>query len=382
MNNQLPERTYAEISLPCLVHNMGIIKQKLAFDSKIMTVLKADAYGHGAAPCAAACEPYTDYFAVASFQEAMQLRESGIKKDILLFGNLPRQFISEAAAHNITVNIYSLEYAQQLDHALSKEHQSLKVHIKIDSGLNRTGFYYREHNSETCVKELRQVYTLKHLIVTGIYTHFACAGSRDEGDIQFSLGQYERFLSVCGTLTELGYDVGLRHCCSSDGLVAYPERRLDMVRCGMLTFGQCSYEKDRVELGLLPALTWRAQIIQIKEIEAGESISYGRIYKTDRKTKIAIIAAGYADGYRRAYSNQTSVLIHGIPSPVRGRICMDSMIADITGRDDIQAGHWATLLGEDGAAVIAPNVLSEFGSVNGEVTAAISPRVERIYISL
>lgn len=382
MNNQLPERTYVEISLPRVAHNMEIIKQKLARGSKILTVLKADAYGHGAVPCAAACEPYSDYFAVATFKEAMKLRESGTKKDILLFGNLPPQFISQGAAHNITVNIYSLEYAKWLDKELSKTNQTMKAHIKIDSGLNRTGFYYREHISGACLEELRQVYALKHLIVTGIYTHFACAGSRDEEDIQFSLQQYKRFLSVCGALTELGYDVGLRHCCSSDALVAHPEWRLDMVRCGMLALGQCSCEKDRIELGLLPALTWRAQVIQIKEIDAGESVSYGRIYKTDKKTKIAIVAAGYADGYRRAYSNQTNILFHGIAAPVRGRICMDSMIADITGRDDVQAGDWATLLGEDGPAVIAPNVLSEFDSVNGEVTAAISPRVERIYISL
>ncbi|MDD4716393.1 MAG: alanine racemase, partial [Oscillospiraceae bacterium] len=324
--------------------------------------------------------PATDYYGVATLQEASELRLAGTAKDILLFGRLPLHRIRDAVKYAVTISVFSLQYAKELDAVLDKIGAALFIHIEIDTGLNRTGFCYRDSLADLCKGEVEEVFKLKHLHVKGIYTHFACAGGGDKPDARFAEIQFRLFSQLCSQLTVDGYDVGIRHCCSSDFILQDPQWHLDMVRAGMLVFGQCSSEADRIRNGFLPALTWRAQIMEMKQVDANESVGYDRTFQTRRKTTIAVISAGYADGYRRTYSNKARVLIHGEFAPVIGKVCMDSILVDITNLSHVRIGDWATLLGEDGDNAISPNELAQYESVNGEVTAAISKRVKRVYI--
>lgn len=380
--NIYPYRTYAEVDLNKMQHNLKQVRKFVGDSCKILFVLKADAYGHGTYMCAKYSESLVDWYGAATIDEALCIRRSGVKKPILLLGHLQDFDLCAAADHKITINSGSLEYARHVNEYLGAHGKSIDCHLKIDTGMNRTGLFARIDQYEEAVCGAKEIYNLPNLNVTGIYTHFSCGDSEDPDDILFTQRQYDTLCLVIKSLEQQGYDVGLRHCTSTCPLLTHPDWKMDMVRVGMLGLGQSMNEEWTKKMDLHPILRWCAKVVSIMELDAGESISYGRIYRTEKPEKIAVLSVGYADGYNRAYSNRANLILGGKIVPECGKVCMDFAMANITGIDDIKVGDDAVLLGENGDKCITPDSLSactEYG-VNGWVTCQISARVPRIYV--
>lgn len=369
-------RTYAQIDLDSIVHNGAIIKDTFP-NKKIMSVLKADAYGHGIDGVVHAYETFTDWYAVATVEEGLQIRLQS-DKPILIFGPVPSGYIVTAAKNRLTLTVGSVDYAEKISAELNMAGISCECHLKIDTGLNRSGIRWRNDND--AMGKIKYIYSLSSLNFTGIYTHFACGEGQLDWEKDFTKLQFDRFMQVCDTLTENQFNIGLRHCCSTGGSLVHPEYQLDMVRLGMMPLGMSYSDESVEELGLHHVIKWVSFIAQISDIERGEAVSYGCTFHAQKDMRIAMVTCGYADGYRRVYSNKSYVLINGKCVPVIGRVAMDYLLIDITDIPNAQIGDEVILLGTDGINTISAQKLSEFGeSVSGEVTCAISKRVPRIY---
>lgn len=378
---EYPYRTCVEIDLNKLQRNLQRLRCLIGPDCKIMEVLKADAYGHGLRLCARYAAPYVDWFAAATLEEALTIREEAPQTPILILGRLLDHELCTAARQRLTINVFSLAYARHVQDRMAAEGLEIDCQLKIDTGMNRLGLRARVGSTDQAVAEAREIFALERLHVTGIYTHFACADTDDPSDQAFSNGQFAAFEEVCRVLRAQGLDVGLCHCASTGGLICYPQFRLGMVRSGMFALGQSISEASAAELGLEPILTWYAKVIDIRTVPAGESISYGRTYHTKTTQQIAVISAGYADGYSRAFTNHTQVILDGQMAPVRGKPCMDFIMVDITGIQGVQVGDQAVLLGRDGDHWISSDTLAQWVpyETNGGITTAITPRVRRVY---
>ena len=274
-----------------------------------------------------------------------------------------------------------LFYAQLLNAQLQAAGLTATCHIKIDTGLNRTGIHWRETTRQAALQDIITVHKLPNLQITGTYTHFACPESEEEEDSRFTQAQFDRFLDACQAISQAGLPTGLRHCCATGGALAHPEYRLDMVRLGMMVYGQCDTEEHKKQLDLCEALCWKSRLIHIESVAAGESISYGRTYKTDKATVIGVVSCGYADGYRRCYQSFGRVSVAGKTVPVIGRICMDYLLLDLTDIDEPSVGMEVVLLGSrEEAGISAITLAQAVDSVCGEVTGAIASRVPRYYV--
>lgn len=369
-------RTYVQIDLDSIVHNGGIIKCKFP-NKKIMSVLKADAYGHGIDGVVPAYETFTDWYAVATVEEGLRIRLQS-NKPILIFGPVPRGQIVTAAKNRLTLTVGSVDYAEKISTELNMAGISCECHLKIDTGLNRSGIRWRSNND--AMEKIIYIYSISNLNFTGIYTHFACGEGQFDWEKDFTKLQFDRFMQACDKLTENQFNIGLRHCCSTGGSLVHPEYQLDMVRLGMMPLGMSYSDESVEELGLHHVIKWVSLIAQISDIECGEAVSYGCTFHAKKDMRIAMVTCGYADGYRRVYSNKSYVLTNGKCVPVIGRVAMDYLLIDITGIPDAQIGDEVILLGTDGINTISAQKLSGFGeSVSGEVTCAISKRVPRIY---
>lgn len=370
-------RTRAVISTDHLQNNIHCIRDLLNPDTKLMAVLKGNAYGHGIEPCVSAIDHLTDAYGVATLEEAIRIRTAGSRKSILVFGKVAPEDLPLAVAHNITLNLYSLSLAEELT-ALAKSHNTvINCHIEIDTGLHRTGIPYTE--TETgCLDKIFSLYHSRYLRITGIYTHFSCSESRKEEDIEITRRQYRSFALLLRELRAGHISPGCAHCANSGAIIYYPEYQLDMVRLGMLIYGQFTPDLVRKKIGLKPALRWEASVVDIKHLEAGEGVSYDHTFITTRPTDIAIISAGYADGYKRSNSNRSNVIINGQLVPCIGTVCMDYLIADITDLVKRKNIEKAILLGESGRACIPVSDLAA-DTVNGDITVSISSRVPRCY---
>lgn len=370
-------RTVAKVDLSAIRHN-GFIAKSLFQGQKILSVLKADAYGHGIQGVLPAYETFTDWYAVATAEEAMLIRDQS-SKPILLFGPAPKDKMIVCAERSITFTVGSLDYAKRLSDTLTESGLFALCHIKIDTGLNRSGIRWREDKSAE--ESFRKILQLPALRFSGVYTHFACAEGELDWEISYTRLQMNRFLNAVDTLSSWGYDFEIHHCCSTGGALVNPEFRMDMVRLGMLPMGMSYLDSSVEEHGLKPAMQWISYLTQIEDLPAGEPISYGCTYVAAQDMKIGVVSCGYADGYRRVYSNKSSVLIGGKKVKVIGRVAMDYLMIDITDVPNVNIGMEVVLLGSDGINQITALELSEFGeSVSGEVTSAISSRVPRIYI--
>ena len=381
--NSYAYRTYAEIDLDKLQHNLRQVRALTGPSCQILFVLKADAYGHGTAMCARCSQDLVDWYGVATIDEAQSIRRAGVQKPVLLLGRLLDEDLAAAADSHITINACSLDYIRHVSDYLGQTGRRIDCHIKIDTGMNRTGLFARADRYEGAVAEAEVIFALPNVRVTGIYTHFSCGDSSEEEDIRFTEGQYRAFRAVTDALEERGCEVGLRHCVSTCPLLCHPEWQLDMVRVGMLGYGQSMNEEWTRRLDLHPVLRWCAKVISILELGPDESVSYGRIYRTKGPARIAVFSAGYADGYNRSYSNRAKVILGGQPVPECGKVCMDFAMADVTEAGPVQVGDTAVLLGECEYGTITPDSLSgltEYG-VNGWTTCQISARVPRIYVS-
>lgn len=370
-------RVFAKIDLGAVRNNFLAMKEKLRDGTKIIAVVKADGYGHGAVPIARMAEPW-DFiwgFAAATVEEAVELRLAGIKKPILILGCVFEEDYEKLTAYGIRPTVFQLSAARELSKTAVRTGTSLPVHLAVDTGMSRIGFA----DTEESVKEIEEMAKLPGLVLEGIFTHFARADEKDKSDAVSQLNRYLRFIRL---LQEAGISIPLRHCSNSAGILEMPEANMDAVRAGISMYGiYPSDEMDRNRIRLEPAMELKSHIVYIKEVPAGVPVSYGGTFVTDRPTRIATIPVGYADGYPRSLSSRGCVLIRGKRAPIIGRICMDQFMADVT---DIPAEELdeVTLMGRDGEEFLS---VDELGALSGrfpyEFVCDISKRVPRIYVN-
>ena len=370
-------RTVAKVSLDAIRRN-GQIARKTFPEQKILSVLKADAYGHGITGVLPAYETFTDWYAVATIEEALRIRE-GSDKPVLLFGPVPEDKMVLAAEKHLTFTVGNIPYAEKLAEKLTAAGLTADCHLKIDSGLNRAGVRWREGND--ALETIKHIHSHSCLRFTGTYTHLACGEGQLEWEIAHTALQMKRYLEAVEAMNAAGIPVGIRHCCSTGGGLVNPQYRLDMVRVGMLPMGMSYTDESVAELSLEPAMTWVSYVAQVEKVEKGDPVSYGCTFRADKDMTIGVVTCGYADGYRRVYSNKSSVLVGGKKVRVLGRVAMDYLMIDLTDVADPKPGMEVVLLGTDGLNSVTALELSQYGeSVSGEVTCVISSRVPRIYI--
>lgn len=379
--DNMPYRTYAEVNLQQLIENTRKVRALLSKDCKLLSVLKADAYGHGAVTCAKVLEPLSDYFAVASFEEAKELRDSGIHIPLLVFGFIDDQNIQEASEKDITCSCLSYAYAKHIQSICEKQNIVLAMHVKLDTGFHRLGIDCNAENINEVAEQVDEIYKMKNLHITGIFTHFSTAGSKVKEDIEFMNHQYDIFANILDVLSRLHVDVGIRHCCNSKATLTNPKMHLDMVRVGLYLYG-LGNDEDLACLKLTPIVKWKARVYAIKEVNAHEAVGYSRAFITNQKMKIGVVALGFADGYARCFytSTEVYVLVHGQKTRILGKICMDVMMIDLTQISGVQVGDYITVLGRDGEQVISANLLGkEAGGTAVEITCNMGKRVQRVY---
>ena len=364
----------AEVDLDAIYHNIIEMRKHIRPDTLLLAVIKADAYGHGAVAVAKALEDEVDYYAVAHLEEAEELRRYGIQTPILILGTCVPEEFEDLIRHQITINIYRLEDAKKLSETAQAMQQTAKVHIKLDTGMHRIGFPCNEQ----AVEDIKKIAALPGLELEGIFTHFAKADEKNKEAFEYQLNQFRYML---GVLENEGIRFPIRHAANSAAIMEAGDLELDMVRSGISTYGLYpSEEVEKDTADLRPAMALRSRITHVKTLPAGEGIGYGWTYTTTRETKVATIPTGYADGYKRALSNQGRVLIHGISAPIIGRVCMDQFMVDVTDVPNVKVGDMATLFGRDGNAWLPVEELANASdSFNYEFVCGLTRRVPRIY---
>lgn len=368
-------RITAYIHMDAVAFNFENMKNHLGEDKKIIAVVKADGYGHGAVPVAELIEKH-DYiwgFAVAAVEEGMALREAGITKPILILGYSFEEDYTVMAANGMRPAIFTWEMADAFNKAAQQLGVCAPVHLAVDTGMSRIGFADTKESIEIAVK----ISKLPNLQIEGVFTHFSKA---DELDKTYTYMQLERFECFCDQLEEHGLKQFLRHCSNSAGILELPEAHLDMVRAGITIYGLYPSDEVSREMPLKPAMELKSHIICLKTIDTGTSVSYGGTFVADHPMRIATIPVGYADGYPRSLSSKGFVLIRGKRAPIIGRVCMDQFMVDVT---EIEAEllDEVTLLGRDGSEEITVDELGELsGRFPYEFVCVIGKRVPRIYI--
>lgn len=373
MNRYL--RCYAEISLEAIGHNIREVKKRLPEGVKLLGVVKANAYGHGAVPVASYLENQVDYFATATIEEAVELRENGISAPILILGYVSPSQYGDLVEYDITQTIDSYAQALALEKEAARQNRKAKAHLAVDTGMTRIGFQVTEHDADEAAK----IADLPHIELEGMFTHFSCA---DQEDKTYCSMQMEKYDKMTALLAERGVTIPLRHICNSAGIMEFDDHRFEMARSGIITYGIYPSEEVKKErLDLIPALSWKSHVIHVKEVGPGIGVSYGATYVTEKPmTRIATVSAGYADGYPRALSNQGCVLIHGKKAPIIGRICMDQMMVDVTDIPDVQVEDVVTLVGTDGDETITiEEIANPAARFDYEMLCDISSRVTRVY---
>ena len=364
-------RTWAEISLSNLEHNVNQMRSQLPGGCRYLGVVKANAYGHGAVPVARKLQEIgVEYLAVASFDEAAELREAGITSQIIILGPSPAWLAKDIAAlGNVVQAVGSPEQAKALSEEIGDG--TLPVHLKLDTGMSRTGFSV---HMEQGMQDAEAAMELKGLDVQGVFTHFAVS---DEPAEAFTHQQFERFMKAVEHLERVrGERFPIRHCTNSGAMVNFPEMYLDMVRPGLAQYGLYP-AGEHGALELKPVMKLMTRVASITDHVEGDTVSYGRTYTCDGPRRFAVLPIGYADGLRRSLSGQLEVLIDGEKAPQRGRICMDMCMVDITHLPHVKVGDKVEIFGglqsADALAAMA-------GTISYELLCAVSPRVPRVYI--
>lgn len=370
-------RYYAEIDLDAFEHNIRQIRRCIGDKPMLCGVVKADGYGHGAVMLAKTMESLgVDWLAVSCIDEALELRKNGIRLPVLILGAAEEERYGEMIENHITPTIFTYKAAAHLNEVLEAypDMWPFNIHIKVDTGMSRIGFY----PDEASVGEIVKIAGLSHIKIQGLFTHFACA---DMADSEPTKKQLEKYRWIAEALEKKGIHIPVKHCANSAGIMAYDEAYFDMVRAGIIIYGLYpSEEMDRQALALCPVMSLKSHITYIKEVPENTGISYGSTYVTDKRTRIATVPVGYADGYPRSLSGRGRVLIRGQYAPIVGRVCMDQMMVDITGLDGICEGDTVTLAGSDGDRCIpVEEPAQKAGSFNYEFVCSVSRRVPRVY---
>lgn len=372
--NTYKERLWAEIDLNALTYNFQQIKTLISPKTKVMAVVKANAYGHGALACARTLlAAGADYLAVATIEEALELRSSEITAPILILGYAPAQEAEILVQNDITATVYSQEFACALSQAALKLQKTCKIHLKINTGMERLGFQ-PEH-----LDEMIAVCRLPGLHTEGIFTHLACADAEDSSGVH---SQYKAFMSAVAGLTTAGISFSLRHMLNSAGIFDFPEYQLDMIRPGIVLYGYYPSRFIHTERATLkPVLTLKTRVIHLHTVPAGAKVSYGWTYTADSPKNIATLSVGYADGYSRRLSGKAQVLTGERRVPVLGKICMDQCMIDVTSVNTIHVGDEIILIGKQGDEEITAETLAEqIGTISYEILCATGKRVPRLYV--
>lgn len=370
-------RVWADVSLENIVHNYKEVKRIVGKNTKVMAVVKADAYGHGAVAVSRSLEDAgVDKFAVASLQEAVKLRSSGIRTPIMILGCTSPSQTGELLHHSITQTVFSIDAAREFSQAALRLGGRLKVHIKVDTGMSRLGFVASNpHELELAA----EVCTLKGLEVEGIFTHFAT--SEVPGD-SFQTEQLELFNNFCNELSSRGIHIPIKHSANSGAIINIPESHMDMVRPGIVLYGLYPGKNLTDRINLKPAMQVHSKVAQIHRLPGPVTVSYGRKFSSESELKTATVTMGYADGLFRTLSGKMDVLIRGKRVPQIGSICMDMSVIDVSSVSDVEEGDTVTLIGMDGNESICADELADLaGTVSYEIICALSGRVDRRYVS-
>ena len=370
------KRTWAEISLDALSENIKLYRACLPQETKLLCVVKASCYGHADL---AVC-PYLEkemgvgWFAVSNAEEALRLRNMGITGEILILGYTPPEAVADLADHNIIQTVTDVDYAENVNDSLSGT--PLRCHAAIDTGMTRIGL---RGSPEQIAAQLRDIDGLDDIILDGIFTHYAVADSFDPDCKAYTAAQTEKFFAVKDEAEKLGVSLRECHCLNSAGGVYSPDSRSTLARLGIILYGLYPDPATPLPFEPKPALSLRSTISQVKQIDEGETVSYGRTFRADRPMTIATVTCGYADGYPRALSNKGWVLLHGQRAPIIGRVCMDQFMIDISGITGVVPFETVTLMGTDGSEVLTADDLAALtGTIGYEIVCGITSRVPRV----
>lgn len=370
------QRVYAGIDLDALLSNMNYMKANIREETQIMAVVKTDGYGHGAVPIATEIEklPYIFGFAVATVEEAVILRKSGIQKPILILGFSFPYANRDIVAYDIRPTIFKMDMAEALSEEAVRQKKTVYFHIKVDTGMNRIGVM----PSEDTVSMIKKIAELPNVKMEGIFTHFAKADMADREPTKMQLDKFNDYIEL---LKKNGISFDYQHCSNSAGIIEFEEANKDIVRAGITMYGLWpSSEVSFDKIPLKPVLSLKSHIVYIKNIEKGDAVSYGGIYVASRSCRIATIPVGYGDGYPRALSNIGYVLIHGKKAPIVGRVCMDQFMVDVTDIPEAAEYDEVTLIGRDGGSSITMEELGELsGRFNYELVCDLGKRIPRVY---
>ncbi len=368
-------RAWLEIDLDAIARNYDAICA--VAKTQVIPVIKADAYGHGAVAVARVLqEKSVKLFAVSNLNEALELRAAGITADILVLGYTPPVYAVSLAGNNIIQTLFSLEYAEELHEECLQNDVFVRTHLKLDTGMGRIGFDCRTEGL-TGLEEVKTVLSLPQLHNEGVFTHFSVADSEQSADKAFTAGQYDAFCRAVETLERDGFVFALKHCSNSAATLQQPHMHLDAVRAGIILYGLSPSADVPTGENLTPAMTFKAAISMVKEMNAGDTVSYGRTYTVAEKRRIATVSAGYADGVPRLLSNCGAVYLKDKRAPIVGKICMDQFCIDVTDIEDVKTGDEVTLFGKE---LLADEVARHAQTINYEIVCGITKRVEHKYI--
>jgi alanine racemase len=363
--------TWLEVDLEAIAHNVRRVVDLVGADVRVLAVLKADGYGHGAVRIArTALNNGASYLGVASINEGAVLRQAGITAPILVLGYTPAWQARELVLHGLAATIFNLDVARALSRAARELDSQVRVHVKVDTGMGRLGLLPGE-----VVPFVRALQALPGLVMEGIFTHFSVADS----DPVYTRGQVDRFGQVLEALSSVGVEFSLPHAANSAAILSLPESHFRMVRLGLAMYGLHPSPQLPCPADFRPALSFKTQVAQVKTLSPGSFVSYGNTYQTTGEQRIAVIPVGYADGFRRAPRHWGQVLVRGQRVPIVGRVCMDQTMIDVTTVPDVRQGDEVVLIGEQGGEhITAESVAERLGTINYEVVSEILARVPRI----
>jgi len=388
INRKNKRFTKIEINLSSLSSNIRVLKSHLASPrTRIMAVVKSNAYGHGIVEVSKhAVKNGVNWLGVALAEDAIMLRKVGIKVPILILGEPPMEIVNDAIKYDFTICINSYEKAKAISRKCSKYGKKARVHIKVDTGMNRIGLGYGE-----AVEEISKIVELPSLDIEGIFTHFSCAGEKDES---YTMAQWEKFQSVLASLAQKNIRFTIVHCANSAAFLRYKQFHCDMVRLGISVYGLSPFSQGSEQwlgqqatgiLGQLrPILSLKSKVSFVKNVPSGQSISYGAAFTTSRPSRIATVPIGYADGYTRLYSNKAGVLVNGAIAPIAGNVTMDQIMIDVTDVPDninIKEGTEVILIGGTNKKISADHLSSIIGTINYEVLCMLKDKIPRIFIN-
>ena len=372
----MEKRTWAEINLDALAYNMRGIREITDPHARIMAVVKADAYGHGVVGCAQTLlENGADRLAVATLDEAIELRREFPDVPIMILGSSMGEEAEDIIKNDIIANVYTAEFARELSDTAVRLGKTARVHIKLDTGMSRIGFVINDNDNGGTLNEIERIYNMPGIEIEGIFSHFSTS---DEADESYTRLQFRRFITICDSLAGRGIDIPIRHICNSAAIMMYPEYHLDMVRPGIILYGMYpSDEVDKKRLPLRYVMSLKALITYVKDIEAGRGVSYGKKYIAGGDERIATVPIGYADGYSRLLTGKAEIAVGNERFPVLGRICMDQCMINVTSGHNVKRGDEALIFGE--GAVTVDDIAGWLGTINYEITCMTSRRIPRVY---